>query len=94
MPAILKTLGKCVNKIINVSSKYRNTPSSLIVNNKLISEPVEVANKFNEYFSTIAENLQAKIYDTGTDFHQYLKDRNEHSIFIQPTNPVRIDKNN
>ena len=56
------------------------------MNNKLISEPVEVANKFNEYFSTIAENLQAKIYDTGTDFHQYLKDRNEQS--------ARIDKNN
>ena len=66
-----------------------NTPS-VIVNNKLISEPVEVANKFNEYFSTIAENLQAKIYDTGTDFHQYLKDRNEHSIFIQPTNPLEL----
>ena len=51
---------------------------------------MEVANKFNEYFSTIAENLQAKIYDTGTDFHQYLKDRNEHSIFIQPTNPLEL----
>ena len=85
----IKNTWKGINKIINVSSKNRNTPS-LIVNNKLISEPVEVANKFNEYFSTIAENLQAKIYDTGTDFHQYLKDRNEHSIFIQPTNPLEL----
>ena len=86
----IKNTWKGINKIINVSSKNRNTPSSLIVNNKLISEPVEVANKFNEYFSTIAENLQAKIYDTGTDFHQYLRDRNEHSIFIQPTNPLEL----
>ena len=85
----IKNTWKGINKIINVSSKNWNTPS-LIVNNKLISEPVEVANKFNEYFSTIAENLQAKIYDTGTDFHQYLKDRNEHSIFIQPTNPLEL----
>ena len=50
----IKNTRKGINKIINVSSKNRNTP--LIVNNKLISEPVEVANKFNEYFSTIAEN--------------------------------------
>ena len=59
----IKNTWKGINKIINVSSKNRNAPSSLIVNNKLISEPVEVANKFNEYFSTIAENLQAKIYE-------------------------------
>ena len=87
----IKNTWKGINKIINVSSKNRNTPS-LIVNNKLISESLEVANKFNEYFSTIAENLQAKIYDTGTDFHQYLKDRNEHSILYNL--PIRIDKNN
>ena len=83
----IKNTWKGINKIINVSSENRNTPS-LIVNNKLISEPVEAANKFNEYFSTIAENLQAKIYDTGTDIHQY--DRNENSIFIQPTNPLEL----
>ena len=85
----IKNTRKGINKVINISNKNRNTPS-LIVNNKLNSEPVEVANKFNEYFSTIAKNLQAKIYDTGTDFHQYLKDRNEHSIFIQPTNPLEL----
>ena len=72
-----------------MSNKNRITPS-LIVNNKLISDPVEVANKFKEYFSTIAENLQSKIYDTGTDFFQYLNGRNEHNIFIQPTNPVVV----
>ena len=52
--------------------------------------PVEVANKFNEYFSTIAENLQVNIYDTGTDFRQYLEGRNEHSIFTQLTNPLQV----
>ena len=66
---------KGINKVINISNNIRNTPSSLIVNNKLISDPVKAANKFNEYFSTIAENLQSNIYQTGTDFHQYLKGR-------------------
>ena len=87
----IKNTWKGINKIINISNKNRNTPPPLIVNNKLISEPVEVANKFNEYFSTIAENLQANIYHTGNDFHQYLNGRNEHSIFLQP---ITSDKNN
>ena len=86
----IKNTWKGINKVINISNNIRNTSSSLIVNNKLISDPVKVANKVNEYFSTIAENLQSNIYQTGTDFHQYLKGRNSHSIFIQPTDPLEV----
>ena len=52
------------------------------MNNKLIPDPVdEVADKFNEYFSTIAENRQSNIYNIGTDFHQYLKGRNDNNVY-------------
>ena len=48
-----------INQIINVKRKGNKSPS-LIVNNKLISDPKEVADKFNKYFSTIAENFKQK----------------------------------
>ena len=37
--SIIKYIWKGINKIINISNKNRNVPSSLIENNKLISEP-------------------------------------------------------
>ena len=43
-------------------------PTSLLVNNKHTTEPKEIANAFNKYFSTIASDLQGKIYHHGQDF--------------------------
>ena len=49
-----------------------------------------ISNKFNEYFSTVASNLQDKIFNPGIGFEKYLKNMNEHTFFISPTNKVEI----
>ena len=67
-----------------------NNPSSLIINIKLVSDPNEVADKFNEYFSTVAEKLQSNIHLHGTDFMQYFDNSNEHNFIITPTFPEEI----
>ena len=69
-----------IKSIINIKSTEKVVPSSLLVNNKVISDPTEVANEFNNYFSTIASKLQSKIYHSGQDFNKYLLNRNEHSF--------------
>ena len=51
---------------------------------EIISDPTEVANKFNEYFSNIAGKLQSKIYQHGNDFSKYLNNSNPYSFFIEP----------
>ena len=38
------------------------TPTSLIVENKVNSNPIVIANKFNNYFSSAASKLQGQIY--------------------------------
>ena len=68
---MLKNTWKGINQIININNKRNKSPSSLIVNNKLISDPIEVANSFNEYFLTVAEKLRSNIYDFGCDFSKY-----------------------
>ena len=50
------------------------------MNNKLISDPIEVANSFSKYFSTVSEKLQSSICHNGQggeghiccDFSKYL----------------------
>ena len=47
-------------------------------------------NTFNVYFSTIAKELQGKIYHCGHEFNLYLKNKNEHNFFINPTNRYEV----
>ena len=56
-------------------------PTSISVNNNIISDSTEIANLFNNYFISIASELQGKIYHNGKDFTNYLKNSNEYNFF-------------
>ena len=84
-----KNTWKGIKSIININSTTKNQPTSLLVNDNFISDPTEIATTFNDYFSSIADELQGKIYD-GHDFTKYLTNRNEHSFFIRPTDKYEI----
>ncbi len=84
-----KNTWKGIKSIININSTLKNDASSLLINNELITDPMEIANSFNNYFSSIAEELQGKIFQ-GHDFTTYLTDRNDHNFFITPTDKIEI----
>ena len=63
----------------------KNTPAPT-----LAVEPVDVADEFNNYFSTIASKLQDKITHSGKDFSFYLKNFNNNNFFISPTDKNEI----
>ena len=88
----IKNTWKGIKSIINIKSSNRFHPTSLTVRDKTISDPKEIADTFNIYFSTIASKLQSKIHHTGHDFHKYLDNRNEYSFFITPTDKHEIIK--
>ena len=58
----VKNTWKGIKSIININSKSKVQPTSLLVKNELISDPKIVADSFNNYFSQIASELQNKIY--------------------------------
>ena len=47
-----------------------------MVKNKLSANPLQIANEINEYFSTVADKIEAKINHTGSDFSRYLTNTN------------------
>ena len=65
-------------------------PTSLLIKNKLISDHKEVAETFNNYFSSVASKLQGKIHHYGQDYSSYLNNRNAHNFFISPTRLIDI----
>ena len=49
----------------------------------------KIANKCNDYFSTIAEKLQSRMYHEGHHFTKYLTNSNSNSFFIRPPSEIK-----
>ena len=76
--------------MIHLKNSNKFDPTLLLVDDKLISEPKEIANEYNNYFSTIANKLRGKIYNLNQDFTSYLQNANDNNFFINPTTKEEI----
>ena len=79
------------NKSVN-KHKYPNQICtylfiSIVTDNKVI------ANKFNNFFHSIATKIESKIIQTKTTLQDTLKNPNEKSFFIHPTTKEEIEDN-
>ena len=85
----IKNTWRGIKTIIHLD-RTKSSPTSLLKNDNLITNPTEIANEFNDYFANIASKLQASIFTQGEDFNKYLKNRANCSFFISPTNKYEI----
>ena len=78
--------------IINqpIGKKKKNTTNSDIMNGALLTDERQIANEFDNYFSSIADNLVKKIPNSLTHFTNYLGNSFKNSIFLKPTYPQEI----
>jgi len=88
----LKNTWKGIRNIINLKAKGDSSPSIIEENNSTITDPKEISNSFNNYFSSIGQKIQSKIPKTKSNFMQYLNNANPNSIFISPTTENEIAK--
>ena len=51
-----------------------------------------VADKLNDFYINVADNLAKKIPKPNTQFQDYLKNPNEHSLFLTETTPGEVGK--
>ena len=78
-----------IKSIINISQSKNTKIDSLIVDRKMINNPKDIADNFNNYFSSIARKLQDNLHG-GHDFKTFLSNRNDKSFFITPTDKYEI----
>ena len=50
-----------------------------------------MANKFNHFFTNVAENLSKSIKKGNTKYQDYLKNPNESSLFLKETTPHEVN---
>ena len=69
----LKKIWSGIKEVINIKNKTLSKPTCIKNNKQTISNPKEVANAFNDYFSNIADDiLKNRKYNGNTSHRKYL----------------------
>ena len=58
---------------------------------KVSSNPQEISNYFNKHFTTVATKIDKKLVNTNKKFNVYLKNPNEKTFSLYPTNPAEVE---
>ena len=75
-----------------VKNKKNNYPNSININGTEIKDPMQIANRFNEYFTNIGPKLASSIPSTASHFSSYISENSETSLFFTPTSENEIIK--
>ena len=87
----MKGLWREINGILG-KRKQNVLPDTFTDGDNLLSNPLEIANTFNEYFTDIGSSLANKIPPTDTHFTDSLHNLNTSSFFLVPTTSQEIIK--
>ena len=87
----IKKVWDGIKQIINVKSKIIDQPSCLMDGDVTLTEPTDIANTFNKYFSSIANNLlNERVYNGNASFRDYLINPLPNSFVIYPCDQDEI----
>ena len=81
----MKKIWSTINETLNRSKKKSDLPNEFLVGNRTITDPKEIANSFNAFFSTICTNLSSNVNNINTNlkFNYYLNNPTDHRFTFQ-----------
>ena len=86
-----KKIWKGIRQIVRCKATTGQKFIKIVENEKEISNPIELANKFNHYFANIGTDTTSKIPEVSKDPLQYLNQPVLHSFFVSPTSTKEIE---
>ena len=60
------------------------------MNGKTYANPIEIADKFNEYFVNVGPTLAKNVNNNNSHFTQFMTKHNESSIFLSPVTDAEV----
>ena len=66
----LRKLWKGIKELVNIKSKNYDSPTCIQVNNVNITDPTVISNSFNDYFTSIADDILKQRKYNGTKSHR------------------------
>jgi len=92
---------KSIRDLVNLNPAKSSNINLMNSENNLITNPLKIANIFNDHFSTIGPKIEQKIPFTEGSFKDYFSKKDENgklcisspnSLFLAPTVPAEIEK--
>ena len=87
----IKNTWKGLQSIANIKNISAKIPKTLTVDGTTISNPMEISNIFNNYFSSIATKAKLNISFSHKHFSDFLRNRSNISFFVSPTDKTKIE---
>ena len=87
----IKNTWKGLKSILNIKNISAEIPKTLTVDGTTISNPMEISNTFNNYFSSIATKTKLNISFSHKHFSDFLKNRSNISFSVSPTDKTEIE---
>ena len=81
-----------IRSLVTLKSTSSSSVSSLTINQKTISDPLTIANSFNEFFTTVGSSLAKKIQKSKKSFFRYLGNIIQNSFFLRLVQEEEIKK--
>ena len=79
-----------IRSIISLKTNSHKQIRSININNKTESNPKIMAETFNNFFVTIASDIDSKIIRTNTSYKDYLQDSVFNSFFLKPATKKEV----
>ena len=75
---------------ISLKDSSSTVPSTIIEDNISLTNPKDIADAFNNYFSNVATGIKSSIKYSRNKFFDFLPQININSFFINPTDKTEI----
>ena len=79
-----------IRDIINITKKSKNNINSIQVNVRDITDPAIIANEFNNHFTKIPKQIEAKLITPNFHFSNYLSELIEETLTFSVTNELDV----
>ena len=87
----LQKIWKGIKEIINIKSKNYDHPTFLKVGDHNITDPVQISNSFNDYFTTIADKiLNKRKYNGSKSYRDFLSNRLLENFVFEDCSDIEI----
>ena len=87
----LKNIWKGIRSLIAIKNSSASNIHLLTHKGATVTDPLHIANIFNDYFSSITEKTKANIKFSNKSFQDLLHHPIEESLFITPTNAYEVN---
>ena len=87
----IKNIWKGLKSILNIKNISGDIPKTLTIDGTTISNPTEISDIFNNYFSSIATKTKLNISFSHKHFSDFLKNRSNISFFVSPMDKTEIE---